>query len=581
MFYYTPEVATYTNDIPGFIDQIIAETNQGYINSMMPVRIAKFCSEEASFNDIEDSSDALKAFRAMKKEPGMGSNKAVRALRNTADAAALIQYDLSGCGIAYLDTWDSGNTISVTKKSCATGYFSFGHELGHNFGATHDPDTSDNYYYSYGHGHLIEQGSASTGYRTILAYNAAGHYTRVNYYSNPSVTYPTTGTSTGVAGLSNNAAVITENRQAFADLGDESAACGDTQYTTASPTTTPAPTGPASTSASSQCNFVKLFSHNTAGGLFAAQQEALDKNSGNPDADLYSILSSLPSFQNGDGTFHFKLCYPETTGYNGGHCNEWLQTSNPATESTITGFQAISLSFTSNGFGNPWVGLGRAPSQQGYSLMTDTPLDGSTWWTAVGATRYHGQGTIPGPPYRVIRQVELYVALGCSSTNSSSPSSGSTSSPSSGACGSCVFPFKYGNRQHDTCTTIDGDSPWCATQVDSDGNMVSYEYCQDASCPGTSATTTPQMTVSYGNEVGSCYCGIPNRANMDKRIVGGVPSEVGEYPWQVALLFNGESLQNQGCGGTLVGDKYVVTAAHCTDGASPSSLYVQLGDTSP
>merc|ERR1739836_140654 len=68
MFYYTPEVATTTYDIPGFIDQIIAETNQGYINSMMPVRVAKFCMEEASFNDIEDSSDALKAFRVMKKE---------------------------------------------------------------------------------------------------------------------------------------------------------------------------------------------------------------------------------------------------------------------------------------------------------------------------------------------------------------------------------------------------------------------------------------------------------------------------------------------------------------------------------
>ena len=35
-----------------------------------------------------------------------------------------------------------------------------------------------------------------------------------------------------------------------------------------------------------------------------------------------------------------------------------------------------------------------------------------------------------------------------------------------------------------------------------------------------------------------CYfldCGIPNRANYDKRIVGGIPTEVGEFPWQVLL----------------------------------------------
>ena len=100
-----------------------------------------------------------------------------------------------------LGTYDNGYTISVTKKSCATGYYSFGHEIGHNFGATHNPEVSTNAEFSYGHAHLIEQGIASTGYRTILGYYAAGHAERVNYYSNPSVNFPVTGTPTGVVGI--------------------------------------------------------------------------------------------------------------------------------------------------------------------------------------------------------------------------------------------------------------------------------------------------------------------------------------------------------------------------------------------
>ena len=68
----------------------------------------------------------------------------------------------------------------------------------------------------------------------MLAYYGEGHSLRVNYYSNPSVNHPLTNTPTGVDGLSNNAAVFTENRFAFASIGDESGTCGDT-------TTTPRP----------------------------------------------------------------------------------------------------------------------------------------------------------------------------------------------------------------------------------------------------------------------------------------------------------------------------------------------------
>ena len=38
------------------------------------------------------------------------------------------------------------------------------------------------------------------------------------------------------------------------------------------------------------------------------------------------------------------------------------------------------------------------------------------------------------------------------------------------------------------------------------------------------------------NPLISLDCGIPNRVTMDKRIVGGIPTEVGELPWQVILL---------------------------------------------
>ena len=41
MFYYTPDFAAITTDIAGFIDQVLDETNQGYENSGIPVRVTR------------------------------------------------------------------------------------------------------------------------------------------------------------------------------------------------------------------------------------------------------------------------------------------------------------------------------------------------------------------------------------------------------------------------------------------------------------------------------------------------------------------------------------------------------------
>jgi len=144
--------------------------------------------------------------------------------------------------------------------------------------------------------------------------------------------------------------------------------------------------------------------------------------------------------------------------------------------------------------------------------------------------------------------------------------------------GPCVFPFKFRDRLYRTCTTSDGDtSPWCSVQTDGAGNHIQgqWGYC-NSECPGVQGTNN--MYVHPDNEVGKCSCGVPNVMTAT-RIVGGEEAGIGEYPWQVALLFS-DSPASQGCGGTLVSDRYVVTAAHCTNGAtSASQLKVLIGDT--
>lgn len=61
---------------------------------------------------------------------------------------------------------------------------------------------------------------------------------------------------------------------------------------------------------------------------------------------------------------------------------------------------------------------------------------------------------------------------------------------------------------------------------------------------------------------------------QDGRIVGGVQCPKGECPWQ-ALLNKGMKFR---CGGVLVAEKWVLTAAHCLINTPANELVVVLGD---
>ena len=51
----------------------------------------------------------------------------------------------------------------------------------------------------------------------------------------------------------------------------------------------------------------------------------------------------------------------------------------------------------------------------------------------------------------------------------------------------CVFPFWYEGTVYESCITVEDDTPWCSTEVDTNGHHVHglWGYC-GARCPGTS-----------------------------------------------------------------------------------------------
>ncbi|KAF5295127.1 hypothetical protein FQA39_LY13278 [Lamprigera yunnana] len=123
-----------------------------------------------------------------------------------------------------------------------------------------------------------------------------------------------------------------------------------------------------------------------------------------------------------------------------------------------------------------------------------------------------------------------------------------------------------------TSTYPPGVSPPEPIIIDPDrGNGVVDWFLQVV---GLKPSDKPVEAINVGsasNLVGSskgcqkCSCGITYKHN---RIVGGVETQVNEYPWMVVLMNNNRFY----CGASVINTKYLLTAGHCVNSVSKDNL---------
>lgn len=225
---YTQAVASAAGGSDSIASKIaLAETeaNQGYANSNLAQRIRVVHSAQVDYDETPGFDQALEDLKGTSD----GKMDEAHTLRDQygADMVSLFIVNADSCGLAYM--FDSSYlspskdfaplAFSVVALDCATGYYSFAHEMGHNQGCDHDRANGTAGAYSYSFGYQHPNATPAQSWRTIMAYSCTVSCTRLNYWSNPTILHQgepmgveTSSASSAYNALSmNNTRVIAAN----------------------------------------------------------------------------------------------------------------------------------------------------------------------------------------------------------------------------------------------------------------------------------------------------------------------------------------------------------------------------------
>lgn len=100
--------------------------------------------------------------------------------------------------------------------------------------------------------------------------------------------------------------------------------------------------------------------------------------------------------------------------------------------------------------------------------------------------------------------------------------------------------------------------------------------------PAAIITATKQMSVKRISEI-ACENYLYNFSTftaLSFHIIGGIEADVGEFPHMAALGYESSQFGRSydfRCGGTIINEEYILTAAHCVGGRDGTPIIVRLG----